>query len=252
MVVHKDVSSRNPALLLSEEAQDRILDYIRPSYGMTGVAQRTYASFCLVSRHWLSSGRRALYREPLRVGLGRIDSRSFLAALESNRGLGLHVRGLEPLAELAAIGSLRLAREAWEFAVRVFVACPFVSEVSLPFWHDPQSSEPDPLPLHLQFPPTLISLTIRGESGRKTSIVSFLDWFKPRQLAHCNAQRLHFEGIHLLRLRTAAASGEAVPSLPFRPREIVFKDCEMPGPDLIRLLPIATDHLVSLTLGMEI
>lgn len=85
--------TRNPALLLSEEAQDLILDFVGSLDSKS--AYRTHRAFCLVSRHWLSSGRRALYRKPFDAGINTLAAaKSLLAAVEEKPGLAISVREL--------------------------------------------------------------------------------------------------------------------------------------------------------------
>ena len=85
--------SYNPALHLSEEAQDLILSFVEYP-----TAKATALAFCRVSRTWLDSGRRALYRAPL---LGKRpswdDTQSILRTLESSPHLAACVRSLDSL-----------------------------------------------------------------------------------------------------------------------------------------------------------
>ena len=102
-----------PALDISEEAQDLILDFIRGE-STPSVARSTFKSFCLVSRKWLSSGRRALYYEPLAVRLRDWDQATQLQrAMEGNKGLGRSVRSLETLdADARDLNGMQLRGEA--------------------------------------------------------------------------------------------------------------------------------------------
>ncbi|KAK4700035.1 hypothetical protein P7C70_g6218, partial [Phenoliferia sp. Uapishka_3] len=90
---------RNPALLVSEEAQDLILSFACTDYDLRHSQSPAWA-FALVHRAWLDSGRRALYRHPLvrtetcwGIGL------RLLKTLHTCPHLALHVRSLAELAE---------------------------------------------------------------------------------------------------------------------------------------------------------
>ncbi|KAK4698990.1 hypothetical protein P7C70_g7278, partial [Phenoliferia sp. Uapishka_3] len=88
----------NPALGLSEEAQDLILSYI--DLEAPAVTMSTHWSFCLVSRWWLDSGRRGLYRYPLWAPMPNKESFSSIRrTLTTRQDLASQVRSLERLAD---------------------------------------------------------------------------------------------------------------------------------------------------------
>lgn len=139
----QDASTRTPALLISEEAQDLILSYIDCSKDHMSVQQTSYRSFCLVSRHWLPAGRRALYRTPLDLWLPYWPvATTFLITLETYPRLASHVRNLVNLqaytdalkSRTTSADKLRLASSlnlessnphdmSEEWAARVLSAC---------------------------------------------------------------------------------------------------------------------------------
>ncbi|KAL8278378.1 hypothetical protein RQP46_009270 [Phenoliferia psychrophenolica] len=132
------VAPYNPALHLSEEAQDLILDFIRCD---TFSARATTLAFCQVSRHWLDSGRRALYRAPFNFFatsyLTGTPQLQILATLESHPHLASNVRSLERLSEWARVvpspsaQSQRLPPEARKWHDRIVELCHNVTSVEL-------------------------------------------------------------------------------------------------------------------------
>lgn len=95
-----DASSRNPALLISEEAQDLILSHFQDRQGLQIYSkQQTYSHFCLVTRQWLSAGRRALYRAPslpYRESLWT-KAEALLRTITNNTLLGGYVRDVREI-----------------------------------------------------------------------------------------------------------------------------------------------------------
>ncbi|KAK4703447.1 hypothetical protein P7C70_g2771, partial [Phenoliferia sp. Uapishka_3] len=92
----------NPALLLSEEAQDLILSFTRSKYRDAKSdlpAQSTAWAFTLVSRRWLDSGRRALYRAPILPVNTWDRALELQGSLEASPRLASHVRSLPCLPE---------------------------------------------------------------------------------------------------------------------------------------------------------
>lgn len=244
------MSLHNPALRLSEEAQDLILDHIR-SASQPRAALRDFGAFCLVSRHWLSSGRRALYREPLRASFNRTRARAFIASLESNDALGRNVRNLRRLAAVTSVFSKTASSEAWEFATRVLAACPFVTTVTLPFTKYARLVKKDQLP-HVDFsrrPLRSFAIALTPNAGFTAG--DLLDWIEAQHLANSSIERFRIKGLELP-YDDEQTVADCVPSLPLRLRGIVFERCDFLGSNLIRLLPIKIDCLKSLTLCSEL
>lgn len=185
---------RNPALLLSEEALDLICDKVLqfpPSR-----AQRTLASFCLVSRTWLDTGRRALYYAPLDASLPSWRAAStLLRTLETEPGLAQRVRLLSRLASesfkvqkwlsgsrtnvsgmapIAIGGGWLVQREkaGQTWALKILEACTKTRVVSLPIGVDPKGA----VEFAKALPKTVAEVTVRANSSLSDILDSFEAW----------------------------------------------------------------------------
>ncbi|KAK4704455.1 hypothetical protein P7C70_g1754, partial [Phenoliferia sp. Uapishka_3] len=132
-----DSNPYNPALHLSEEALDSILSFVLAE---AETAVSTCWAFCLITRLWLDSARRALYHSPLRAppkkwskSVEKITS-SFQRTLEERSDLASRVRSLEGLpgwAVLVGASAFPYAHEsiASTWQVNTIDLCPRTTSV---------------------------------------------------------------------------------------------------------------------------
>ncbi|KAK4702471.1 hypothetical protein P7C70_g3750, partial [Phenoliferia sp. Uapishka_3] len=122
----------NPALLISEEAQDRILAYTSSDHHIPRLTARAFA---MTSRAWLDSGRRALYHAPLRnYSITWEKAQSLRSTLESCPHIASQVRSLVEVAGRANVFAEhssvdRHSSHAWQ--VDLLKACWNITEVGV-------------------------------------------------------------------------------------------------------------------------
>lgn len=247
------VSSRNPAVLLSEEAQDLILEHVRLATAQSNAphtARRTYASFCLVTRHWLSSGRRALYRNPFLVDFKLVHvAESLVQSLESNVILARCVRDLDNLSSTSDRLYGQDLADAWSFAVRVTSACICVNTLAISlhpfFWA--QTSQP-------KMPRTLRVLRICIRNSPHASVDVVLIWIRARGLERNQLQSFTVEKLRIDAEmdEIALPANRVEPSLPLPIRKLVINSSVPTDADIVRLLPLTSSRLLDLTLCADV
>lgn len=233
----------NPALLISEEAQDLIGYHLR----QYRADRRALAAFCLVTRYWLSSARRALYHDPLALvqslGFGPPPIK-LVTTLETWPHLGELVRCVHPREVTSNFGK---ARDSLEFYIRMLKVCPKPRRLSLPF---PASRdaieiiEAAPRPLELEV------LTLYSTQPKWFDVFAYARGMNilEQSFQHSSAFGLYIDGVVEAPLFTSQT--DAQPRIPFKLTSLSLYECGV-FPSLIPfLLPKSSASLREVHLSL--
>ncbi|ORY74037.1 hypothetical protein BCR35DRAFT_353929 [Leucosporidium creatinivorum] len=239
-----------PALDISEEAQDLILDFVRGD-SPAAEAQATFHAFCLVSRKWLSSGRRALYYDPLAVRITSCKvAESLLRSVEGNAVLGASVRSLGGLAGASkAVHKMRneankveQGRSGWKWAAQLVAACRNLRSVGVHLVNSKQA-----LAVAERLSPRITSLTLQSPRDMPFSAGDLSHWLDAAKGSLDEVVQLSVLNFHWPR-RVANSEEEDGPRFSLPIQSLTLDDCTLDASSLFAFVPSTPSHLRHLSL----